>query len=511
MKTKIFRNAVGWTRLLTLLVVLMFAYAQVWAATGITPPDGFTAVSNLSDLSDGDYVILITNQAASRVGLTGWNNNSDGTVSSTASEWIQYRVDKSSTSFKLYDPAAGAYMYHDGTGNNMKYNGTGSSFTIDEGGSYYGRLKQTDAGDSNDWYLQKSSSNIRFYHTSNTFFYVCKATTPNPPDPAYITINTPISINAGTYTGSELEGTSGSYTLTFTFNSCGYDWWFENYTATYSSSDDEAYITIKYNNGTAYSNNQYYNSQSANDCSSKTETVKFDYYVSAAGSHTGNLIFYGYNSSTYDQQYVVIPFTVTATATCSASTVTAGATSNATANSLTFNCSGGISTIGCEITEYGYVWGTSENPTTSNSKHSFGSTYTVADAAFSSYTPTNLACNTTYYMRPYAINSMGTSYGTQSSLKTSACPVDHFIDDVHSTTGYTGDGMAKEGDYSASIPTIADKAERSDGNCQQRHYHFVGWVTAANKANPEGHIEVLTGTATGTTYYAVWAQESSRP
>ena len=88
-------------------------------------------------------------------------------------------------------------------------------------------------------------------------------------------------------------------------------------------------------------------------------------------------------------------------------------------------------------------------------------------------------------------------------------PTDYFIDAMHSTTGYTGVGMAKVGDYSASIPTISDKSKNTDGTCQQKHYHFAGWVTAANKEDPEGNIETLDGHASGTTYYAVWEKEAA--
>ena len=86
-------------------------------------------------------------------------------------------------------------------------------------------------------------------------------------------------------------------------------------------------------------------------------------------------------------------------------------------------------------------------------------------------------------------------------------PTDRFIDAVHSTSGYTGTGMAKEGDYSASVPVLTDKTRATTGTCEQLHYHFAGWVAAAYKDDPSGHIAVLDGTPTNTTYYAVWEQE----
>lgn len=101
------------------------------------------------------------------------------------------------------------------------------------------------------------------------------------------------------------------------------------------------------------------------------------------------------------------------------------------------------------------------------------------------------------------------SYTATCTVTVTAAARDHFIDAMHSTTGYTGDGMEKVGNYSASIPTIADKAKNTTGTCQEKHYHFTGWVTAANRANPEGNLVTLDGNASNTTYYAVWEKEAA--
>lgn len=101
------------------------------------------------------------------------------------------------------------------------------------------------------------------------------------------------------------------------------------------------------------------------------------------------------------------------------------------------------------------------------------------------------------------------SFTANCTVTVTAAARDHFIDAMHSTTGYTGDGMEKVGNYSASIPSIADKAKNTTGTCQEKHYHFTGWVTAANRANPEGNLVTLDGNASNTTYYAVWTQEGS--
>ena len=60
-----------------------------------------------------------------------------------------------------------------------------------------------------------------------------------------------------------------------------------------------------------------------------------------------------------------------------------------------------------------------------------------------------------------------------------------------------------------SAPSLTDKAQATIGTCEQQHWHFMGWVTEANKENPTDANIVKANTsvtANGTTYYAVWAK-----
>jgi len=67
-----------------------------------------------------------------------------------------------------------------------------------------------------------------------------------------------------------------------------------------------------------------------------------------------------------------------------------------------------------EYTERGVCYSTTQNPTTANNKIAISGTGTE-----SFITPvTSLKANTTYYVRAYAINSVGTAYGAQVSFKT---------------------------------------------------------------------------------------------
>lgn len=107
--------------------------------------------------------------------------------------------------------------------------------------------------------------------------------------------------------------------------------------------------------------------------------------------------------------------------------------------------------------------------------------------------------------------------GTYTAGATFTALVDHFIDNIQGTSGFTGDGKAKSGDYSASASmaelTLSDGDKTTGSSCRKEHYHFVGWVTAATRTSKDGgpylpaDLVTITGIATGTTYYAVWAME----
>ncbi|MBU2650748.1 MAG: T9SS type A sorting domain-containing protein, partial [Bacteroidetes bacterium] len=88
------------------------------------------------------------------------------------------------------------------------------------------------------------------------------------------------------------------------------------------------------------------------------------------------------------------------------------AVSGITSSSAT---SGGaiVSDGGFSVTSRGVCWSTTQNPTISDSKTSDGS----GTGSFSS-SITGLSANTTYYVRAYATNSTGTSYGDEDSFTT---------------------------------------------------------------------------------------------
>ena len=141
----------------------------------------------------------------------------------------------------------------------------------------------------------------------------------------------------------------------------------------------------------------------------KTENGKYYIIFGASGSDDYKINAFKYVLSS------------SCSATCSTNaTVTAGSNSSVTATSATVSCLSGISSLGsagCSISSYGFVLGTSANPTISNTKYQVGTTYTTTGNSFSKNL-TGLTAGTTYYVRPYATNGNGTAYGTQTSFTT---------------------------------------------------------------------------------------------
>jgi len=68
---------------------------------------------------------------------------------------------------------------------------------------------------------------------------------------------------------------------------------------------------------------------------------------------------------------------------------------------------------GAEVTVRGVCWSTSQNPTTADNKTSTG----TGEGSFNSLI-TGLTPSTTYYLRAYATNSIGTAYSNEISFIT---------------------------------------------------------------------------------------------
>ena len=92
--------------------------------------------------------------------------------------------------------------------------------------------------------------------------------------------------------------------------------------------------------------------------------------------------------------------------------VTSFSASNVT--NISAICSGSVISDGCStVPVRGICWATTPNPTTSSTKITCGSGIGDFTANI-----TGLTVKTTYYARPFATNSVGTTYGTQITFKT---------------------------------------------------------------------------------------------
>jgi len=134
--------------------------ANVWADS--TPGTGYTLVTDISSLSTNDKVILFCNQNGE--GVSGYNENKDATVSTTAASWIEYLVTKSTNSFTLKD--GNKYIANPG-GNEFKYGDSGGECTLGSDGLLI----------CNSRNLMKNGNNYRFYATTQNYtnrFYVYK-------------------------------------------------------------------------------------------------------------------------------------------------------------------------------------------------------------------------------------------------------------------------------------------------------------------------------------------------
>ena len=140
--------------------------------------------------------------------------------------------------------------------------------------------------------------------------------------------------------------------------------------------------------------------------------------VVLTGSEKFYLRFYPYiASSTTNKQFGLRNIKISGTmegAVANPATVSTAAISKI--STVTATCGGTISSNGGgAITESGVVWSTTPNPTTADSK-------TTENATSGSYISnlSGLIAGTTYYVRAYATNSAGTSYGNQESFTTLA-------------------------------------------------------------------------------------------
>ncbi len=145
---------------------------------------------------------------------------------------------------------------------------------------------------------------------------------------------------------------------------------------------------------------------------------------------------------------------------------------------------------GATVTERGVCWSTSQNPTTDNSKLAIGS----GVGNFSDEI-TGLISGHTYYLRAYAINNTGTSYGNQVVFTTLAdipTVITSIISSVGKTTAVSGGTITSDGGATVSARGVCWSTGQNP--------------TISNNKTSDGsgtgtYVSNLTGLNPGTTYY----------
>ena len=202
------------------------------------------------------------------------------------------------------------------------------------------------------------------------------------------------------------------------------------------------------------------------------------YYVRAYAINSQGTS-YG-NQESFTTTLVVTQATVTTTAAANISTSGATLGGNVTADG------------NASVTERGVVYATAQNPTTANSKVAIG----TGTGSFISNV-TGMTSGTTYYVRAYAINSQGTSYGNQESFTTT------LIVTLATVTTSAASAIA------TTLATLGGNVT-ADGNASVTERGVV-YATAQNPTTANSKVAIGTGTGSftsnvtgltsGTTYY----------
>lgn len=188
---------------------------------------------------------------------------------------------------------------------------------------------------------------------------------------------------------------------------------------------------------------------------------------------------------------------------------TLGATTAVSSITTTTASSGGTITSdgGASVTARGVCWSTSANPTISDSK----TTDATGTGTFTS-SLTGLTAGTLYYVRSYATNSSGTSYGTQVSFTTASITVPVLAattaaSSVTGTTASSGGNVTSDGGASvtargvcwstSSNPTTSD-SKTSDGTGTGTYTSSLTGLSGGTQYYVRAYATNSAGTAYGT-------------
>ena len=200
-------------------------------------------------------------------------------------------------------------------------------------------------------------------------------------------------------------------------------------------------------------------------------------YVWSNGSTSSSITVSPTSTTTYsvtgtNQQGCPGTESVTVTVNYLVPTVT---TKNVTNITKTTATSGGNVSAdgGATVTARGICWSTSHNPTLNGSHTTDGN----GTGSFTSNL-TELMPNTTYYVRAYATNSVGTSYGSEKSFKTESCSA-IVLPYSESFDGYTASTTAETGIQPACWEVITEDVTLTEATMPQVYYN-ISYATSGS-------------------------------
>ena len=155
-------------------------------------------------------------------------------------------------------------------------------------------------------------------------------------------------------------------------------------------------------------------------------------------------------------------------------------------------CGGNISAdYGYPITARGVCWSTSQNPTTSDSKTSNG----TGTGSFSSNI-TGLTAGSTYYVRAYATNSIGTGYGAQTLFSAGNAQIPSLtttsVSSITTSTAVSGGAISSNGGATITVSGVCWSTSQNPTTANSK---------TTNGTTSGSYTSSLTGLTLGTTYY----------
>ena len=194
------------------------------------------------------------------------------------------------------------------------------------------------------------------------------------------------------------------------------------------------------------------------------------------------------NAGGFNASGISASFTTTATAPPTVATGTAGSITTTAATISTNN----ITSIGtASVTVSGVCWATSTGTETAAGSHTI-------DGATSATTYTSsvgsLTANTLYYLKAYATNSVGTSYGSEINFTTLPNAPTSSAGTGTSSTGFTANWTAPAGGAAAYTYTVL--VSTTSGNYASPAFSQAGIASGTL-------TQAVTGLSSNTTYYYV--------